>query len=253
MKAISRRLLLATASVFAVTSPLGAQVRRDATAKAYWVSVRVEDGSVRQLFVEPADRAVATLRLEQVDSGASVDCRYRVGAESTSPPTVHIVALPCPPSARIVSRAGGDVRSMSVWGETLHWEYTVDAAPGREPFDVALRSTRLAGIGEAIVVGANGVPVWPTEDPSEATVAMDALVDSLNGAPPNGLVGRMPAPAPMYERRVVAQTDSGMEILAHELRRICEGTRWISDPATCTKLEQRLSRRVAAMRERGAL
>jgi hypothetical protein len=228
-------------------------VRWDPTAKVYWVSVRIEDGSVRQMRVEPANRAVATLRLEQVDRGDAVDYRYRVGADSSSPKTVSQIAVPCPPDGGITSRTGGDLQSMSEWRGTLHCEYTVYAARGQGHVDVALRSTLLAGVGEAIVVGASDAPLWPTEDPTEETIALGPLVDSLNGAPPNGLVGGMPAPVPKHERRVVAQTDSGLQILADELRRICEGTRWIADPASCRQLEQRLPTRVAARREGGAL
>jgi hypothetical protein len=227
-------------------------VRWDPTAKVYWVAVRIEDGSIRQMRVEPANRAVATLRLEQVDRGDAVDYQYRVGADSSSPETVSQIAVPCPPDGGITARTGGDWQSMSEWRGTLHCEYTVYAARGQGQVDVALRSTLLAGVGEAIVVGAGGAPLWPTEDPTEETIALGPLVDSLSGAPPNGLVGRMPAPVPKYERRVVAQTDSGLQILAHELRRICEGTRWIADPATCRQLEQRLPLRLAALREGGA-
>jgi len=232
---------------------LSAPVRWDATAKVYWVAVRVEDGSIRQLRVEPANRALATLRLEQVDRGDVVDYQYRVGADSSSPKTVSQIAVPCPSDAGITASTGGDWRSKVEWNGTLHCEYAVYAARGQGHVDFALRSALLAGVGEAIVVGASDVPLWPTEDPTEETIALEALVDSLSGSPPNGLVGRMPAPVPMYERRVVAQMDSGLRILAHELRRICAGTRWIPDPATCTQLEQHLPRRVTALMEGGVL
>lgn len=227
--------------------PAGAQVRWDNAQQVWFVTVHDDGGVAREMRVEPANRVVVRATLVQIDSGAHVLFRYRVTADSASPQALWLVNVPCDPPATILARSGPGA-TQDVWGATVHCTFEVDRGPGDGEALLTISSTRLAGLGVGVAVGARDIPVWPTSDPTGETDALTALVDSLNGNAPNGLAARFPIGVPTYDRTIVAQTDSGFAILRRELQAICGGTGWIDVP-TCNQLGALLNSDVVALRK----
>ena len=229
-------------------SPLAAQYRWDEVNKTYWVSVRDDSGILREMRVEPANRVIPVLQLVQIDTGGRVEFRYRVGADSSSPQGLALVRIPCALTSGTVDHAGGDWRNLATWGSQRFCSYSVPLARGAPPRLVRFSSPQLAGLGSGVAEGSRSPPEWPTSDPDEQSELLGPLVDSLSGDSPNGLVKRFAMPVPKYDRMIVAQTDSGLRIIASELARICAETDWIPTDATCDALSALLPTTTAAIR-----
>lgn len=219
-----------------LSTGLESQARWDATNNVYRITVHDDSGLPREIRVEPANRVVPQLQLEQVDSGSHIEYRYRVTADPKSPQALGLLRIPCPASAIVEQPQGGFSRRVQNWGDQRYCTFDVGRSAGQSPALVTFRTTLLAGTGRSVAVGSRELPSWPTSEPTEETIALRPLIDSLAGLSPNGLVLRFASPVPMYERALVAQTDSGLRILRHELTTICGTTNWIPSDATCDAL-----------------
>jgi hypothetical protein len=216
------------------------QVRWDETARVYYVTVSDWNGRPQQMRLDPPNKVLVGVELVQVDSGASVLYRYRVRALPTSPQGLARVRIAC--SAVAHDLVGGDWNSIRQLNGQTYCGFEVNAGIGQPGDVVRFSAPQLAGTTEGAILARGGIsiPGWPAEAGDPRNDQIKPIVDSLLGKTPNGLAARVTSPAPKYDRAIVAETASGLEILATELHTICSTTDWIPSPATCGSLAAKL-------------
>lgn len=226
-------LVLLGATGFAAGT-LQAQVRWDPVQRVYFVTAHDDDGAPYEMRVEPADKVIPRTYLTQIDSAGRIHYRYRVTVDPGSPQVIVYLRIPCSTQAAATDLAGGERRSVDDWGERRYCEFYAPSGVG-DTVRPRFSSPLLGGVEIALVEGGRAAAVWPMSEPNEETEALKPMVDSLQGDTPNGLVKRIPMPAPKYQRSVVVATSSGLQILLGELDQICGETPWI-DAGTCVSL-----------------
>jgi hypothetical protein len=245
--------LLSAAAAFAVgvsmlPTAARAQVRWDEVERVYYVTVTDWHGRPQQMRIDPPNKVLVGVELVQVDSGASVHYRYEVRSLATSPQGLAGVRIACSPSAR--SLGGGYWNSVQQINGQTYCSFEVSAGIGLPGDVVRFNEPRLAGTVERGILAQGGstMPAWPAEAGDPRNQQIKPIVDSLLGLTPTGLAARVTSPAPKYDRAVVAQTSTGLEILSHELSTICSTTDWIPSPATCNSLAAKLPVVATALR-----
>jgi hypothetical protein len=225
-----------------------AQVRWDPSERVYYVTVSDVDGLPREMRIDPPNKVLVGVELVQVDSGSSVLYRYRVRALATSPQGLGRVKIACSPMARDLS--GGYWSSIEQINGQTYCGFEVSAGIGRPGAVVRFSEPRLAGTVERGILAQGGstMPAWPAEAGDPRNAHIEPIVDSLLGLTETGLAAQVTSPAPKYDRAVVAQTSTGLEILSHELSTICSTTDWIPSQATCSSLAAKLPVAAAALR-----
>jgi hypothetical protein len=227
------------ALLLAAVTPLGAQVRWDDAAQAYWITVRNEAGVPTEMKVEPTNRVVPDIKsLTHRDTATGlVTYVLRVGAHPTSPQSLALIEIPCPVALGIGDLEGGEWRTRRQWGGEEYCVFSIQRVAGDALRRISFTSFFLPGVErEAVVVGGARAPQWPTRDPNFETASVSPIVDSLRGASANGLVKRVKIMLPKYEFFAINSTHTGLPILAHELSAICTSTDWISPGPTCGEL-----------------
>lgn len=237
------RIILASLLMLGATcvasATLEAQVRWDPVKRVYFVTAHDDNDRPYEMRVEPADKVIPITFLTQIDSAGRIHYRYRVTLDSASPQGMEMIRIPCATQAAAADLTGGEWSSVNDWGEQWYCEFFAPAVIG-DTVRPRFSSSMLGGVATAIVVGGRPAAVWPMSDPTDETEDLKPMVDSLRGDSPNGLVKRIPMPAPKYERSAVVVTASGLQILLDELDQICAETPWI-EVNTCMALRLHIS------------
>lgn len=245
------RWLPKAALVVALASSLhsgaaAAQTRSNDPRGQYVITVHNDAGQLVRIGVARADRvrALVSTEISPAEAGAW-RYRYTIRVDRHSPQALFEVYSDCPRGAApsgLASRSGGQDSESSLFA---HWELRGDA--WKCSFDVSVAigdsgsgtftARYLPGIGRVSLVGATDGVIWPTSDPTDETVALQPIVDSLTGFAPNGLAVQLPAPVPLYDPVILAaHPDSAYHALAGSLRDICRTTDWIPSRGTCRAL-----------------
>lgn len=231
--------LLIVGATSAASASLAAQVRWDPVKRVYFVTAHNDEGDAHEMRVEPADKVIPVTFLTQIDSAGRIFYRYRVTVDSTSPQPMVYVRIPCSAQAAAADLTGGERRAVSGWGGQQYCRFYAPSGIG-DTVRPRFSSPMLGGVATAIVEGGRPAAVWPMSEPNSETDSLKPMVDSLQGDSPNGLVKRIPMPAPKYERSAVVVTASGLQILLAELDEVCATTPWI-EAGTCAALRLHIS------------
>lgn len=229
-------LLAAALGASLAPGAASAQVAWDQAQRVYLVTVFDAAGVPRQLRIDPPNKVLVDVELEQIDTGGSVQYRYRVKALATSPQPLARVRIACSPQARDL--AGGDWRALRQVDGQTYCSYEVNAGIGEAGDVVRFSVPRFAGTVDGAILARGGVPnpAWPADAGDPQNAALVPVVDSLLGKTETGLAAQVKSPAPKYDSLVVAETAAGLRILSDELGTICSATDWIPSAETCETL-----------------
>lgn len=243
MRVVSALVVL----VFGSVASLAAQVAYDATRHVYVIKVHNDAGQLVDVVVTPTNRVKLRLTSSVDAVGTSYTYRYAVAVEPASPEGTAYLRIPCPmegrPYAFTAVDPGGPITSETsrFWLSPRGYEcqFGVGVRPN-ESGEATATTTLLPGLGMLLVIGNVPGVTWPTSDPTEETVVLSHLADSLQGDGPRGVVHRLPAVLPTYFPAVASDRLAMPYILLDNLRRMCATSGWVKNAGLCNSLTAKL-------------